>query len=616
MANPVVGIDVVARLDGLRKQLAEIPDIGGKAAKDLTAQLSKEIKSMEAATRKASAPTKDLRKEVSGFTTAAGDAGAGAKKLRGLFGLLGEDASSALGFIDDLGDGVEVFGGVAGMGAASAGLLTGAVAALGAVYLSTTAEIKRAEETEASLKRTHESLIPSERALRDIRLELAVATKTLTEAEAKQEAARNAASDAVSDYAKGQQTEREELRKSTESAQMWIDTMDRVGLIDPLGMKQRIADWSGLSDTIAQNEVRTKALDAALLEQHDIQKDVRESTIEVQKETAKKTNADKASAAATDQATEAERRRTEALRQQEEALRASIAASAEDSQLTERYQSGLAAIEKMATDAAAAHADAETKVRLATEQKLAVLQEEYQATIALATTDEQRTAATQANAAARVAIETAAAQEIAQVRVEEAQKAAEEERRIESAQLNAYADMAGAVASIAETAGENLNEDQKDAALTLFYVKQAAAMAQAAINTVLAASEASTLPYPANLVAVPAAYAVGAAQEFAIASQPPPSFGDTPGPMQMQNAGTVGLASGDYFAAAKDPADLRRQVTGATDPQADYRTGGPRVAIVGARAYGARILDDVRLGQTPIASLLGKRRPASDWRRA
>jgi hypothetical protein len=377
---------------------------------------------------------------------------------------------------------------------------------------------------------------------------------------------------------------------------MWIDTINRVGLIDPLGMKQRIADWSGLSDTIAQNEVRTKALDAALLEQHDIQKDVRESTIEVQKETAKKTNADKASAAATDQATEAERRRTEALRQQEEALRASIAASAEDSQLTERYQSGLAAIEKMATDAAAAHADAETKVRLATEQKLAVLQEEYQATIALATTDEQRTAATQANAAARVAIETAAAQEIAQVRVEEAQKAAEEERRIESAQVNAYADMAGAIASIAQTAGENLTEDQKEVALALFAVQKAAAMVQAGINTVLAVSEASTAaPPPANIPLMAAAGAVGLAQEVAIAAQPPPSFGDTAGVHQMVSGGTVGLASGDYFAAAKDPNDLKRQVNGATDPFADRVTGGGQYTVIGSRAYGRFFSDNVRL---------------------
>ena len=49
MAENQVGIDVVARLDGLRAELAKIPDIGGKAARELTAQVSKEIRAAEKA---------------------------------------------------------------------------------------------------------------------------------------------------------------------------------------------------------------------------------------------------------------------------------------------------------------------------------------------------------------------------------------------------------------------------------------------------------------------------------------------------------------------------------------------------------------------------------------
>jgi hypothetical protein len=53
VANEVVGIDIVARLDGFREELAKIPDIGSKEAKQLAAQLSREIKAAERASKRA-----------------------------------------------------------------------------------------------------------------------------------------------------------------------------------------------------------------------------------------------------------------------------------------------------------------------------------------------------------------------------------------------------------------------------------------------------------------------------------------------------------------------------------------------------------------------------------
>jgi hypothetical protein len=55
----------------------------------------------------------------------------------------------------------------------------------------------------------------------------------------------------------------------------------------------------------------------------------------------------------------------------------------------------------------------------------------------------------------------------------------------------------------------------------------------------------------------------GAASLASIASAPPPSFNDTPGVQMMNQRGNVSLASGDYFAAARSPTELQRQV-GAT----------------------------------------------------
>jgi hypothetical protein len=56
--NEVVGIDIVARLDDFRSELAKIGDIGGKEAKALTAQLSREIKKSEKASKKAAEQSK------------------------------------------------------------------------------------------------------------------------------------------------------------------------------------------------------------------------------------------------------------------------------------------------------------------------------------------------------------------------------------------------------------------------------------------------------------------------------------------------------------------------------------------------------------------------------
>lgn len=47
MAENVVGIDIITRLDVFRAEFAKIPDIGTAEAKALAAALSKEIKAAE-----------------------------------------------------------------------------------------------------------------------------------------------------------------------------------------------------------------------------------------------------------------------------------------------------------------------------------------------------------------------------------------------------------------------------------------------------------------------------------------------------------------------------------------------------------------------------------------
>jgi hypothetical protein len=116
----------------------------------------------------------------------------------------------------------------------------------------------------------------------------------------------------------------------------------------------------------------------------------------------------------------------------------------------------------------------------------------------------------------------------------------------------------------------------------MFAASKAAAVAQGVVNTALAVSSALTLPPPASFIAAAAAGVSGAVAVGTILASPPPSFNDTPGVQMMDQRGSVSLASGDFFAAARSPAELQRQV-GAGG-------GGGGVSILQVK-LGHRVLD-------------------------
>ena len=539
MANPTVAIDITARLDGLKAELAKMEGLGQQAAKQLTGALAKDIR----------ANTQALKGQTAEAARAAqatgklGDSGNRALKalgpLGGVISKLSPDlgaASSAMAGLTSAFEGFEA----AGVAAAGAVAVLGGLAA---AYQAVTGEIERDKAATDALRAAHESLIPFERTLRDTQVDLSVALGLTTKAMAEQEKASNSARDAVEDFAKGQQKQRDELRKSTESAQMWLGVIDKDSIVG--GMVDAVAGWS---DTIEENTRIQGGLDRALAEQRDLVKANREATQDL-------ALAKDAEAAATRGQAKAE----ESFNDQVEALRAKVAKREEDRRAAMQAQ--------FVSDS----------------QEMALIWQHE---------EEERTKTTE---------------EEAKKRAEAERKAAEEAQRIWAAQVTSYGDIAGAISSIASSLGDNLTEEQKQTAMALFAIQKGAAMAQAAINTVLAVSEASTAaPYPANLALMAGAAAVGVAQEVAIAAEPPPSFGDTPAPMQMQSGGNVRLAGGDYFAAAQSPERLARQV-GAIDPYADRRTGGPTVAIVGSRAFGQTVKDDVARGGS-LARLLGSTR--------
>jgi len=81
------------------------------------------------------------------------------------------------------------------------------------------------------------------------------------------------------------------------------------------------------------------------------------------------------------------------------------------------------------------------------------------------------------------------------------------------------------VAALFMQSRDDMTAKQKQAALVAFRVTQAAAIAEAAINATLAASNAlASVPFPANIPAAVAMGIAGAAQVATIAAQQPPEF--------------------------------------------------------------------------------------------
>jgi len=126
-----------------------------------------------------------------------------------------------------------------------------------------------------------------------------------------------------------------------------------------------------------------------------------------------------------------------------------------------------------------------------------------------------------------------------QKRTEEVKKQAEEQRKIEEQTANARiqlaSTLAGAIGTIAATAGEHLTDEQKQAAEVVYAIQKASALAQIALNTILAVSQASTsAPAPYNVIPMAIAATQGAAQFAAAAASPPPKF----------HAGTLDASAG------------------------------------------------------------------------
>jgi len=265
------------------------------------------------------------------------------------------------------------------------------------------------------------------------------------------------------------------------------------------------------------------------------------------------------------EASEAARRAHEkAMRAQEEALRALSAAMQAENDLAERNQktyqgaldslASITAAQQQATMSEGERAEASYRATL---DSIAAQERQAMAvTSTLAGEEEAHLSAERAREAARAAhIEIM--RSLDEKRTEDARKAAEEQQRVEKelgdARLRLASSLAGALQTLLQASSEHLSDEQKQAARVMFAIQKGAAMAQIALNTILAVSQASTsAPPPYNAIPMAIAAATGAAQFAAAAASPPPKFhagtlsaGPGPGAARRGNEFTAVLEGGE-----------------------------------------------------------------------
>jgi len=301
------------------------------------------------------------------------------------------------------------------------------------------------------------------------------------------------------------------------------------------------------------------------------------------------------------EASEAARRSHEkAIRAQEEALRRLSDAMQAENDLAERnqktYQGALdslaqiTAAQQQATMSEGERAEAAYRSTL--DSIAAQERQAMSVTSTLAGEEEARQSAEDARIAARNAYVNTLTT-IDNKRTDDARKAAEEQEKIEQQIANARINLAqvsfGAVASIAGTILDQMSEKQKTAAMVVFGVQKAAALAQVGINTIMAVSNALAQPVPPPVAAAMAVAAgvAGAAQAVAVAASPPPKF----------HSGTLSAAPGPGSARRGNEFTAVLEGGEAIIPRATMQQPGAKeqaAALVSGRSSVAS--DEVAMG--------------------
>lgn len=413
MANEVVGIDIVARLDKFRTEMAQLPVTASKEAKAMTLALSREIKAAEAAAKKAAAATaaagKGGREGAKGFGElgdVAGKTGQNAAKLRGILSSLSPELGSVAGLANDAADGVEVF---AGAGAAAGVAALAVAAAVGTVYLAYriyTEDASRAEATSKMTSAAFAAQIPILDSTRDATIDLQVSTGALTEEQARLQRASQSALDAYVQATAAARTQISALRQEqasvftqyVDAAEELVPSWTPVGLILD-ALTTNTAEYQGQVDAL--QGTLTKAIDR----------------------TGKLAKVTKENVKADERAKKAKEGHAAATNELEAAFSGLEEAAKTEGDRTERVTGAITSLLDIEKSATTAILDEKKKMLAVQEEQIAQIGRLQAAASLASQTDTEREAIRTAATRARVAVEAQAAADIAAADVEATEKA-------------------------------------------------------------------------------------------------------------------------------------------------------------------------------------------------
>jgi len=240
LASETIGIGIEARLEAFKSQLAEIPGIGAKEAKELATKLSQEIKAAEKASKAAAEAAKSAKKETGEAASSTEELGDKAGKAGAIFGQLGgaiggvsPEIGALFSGLTMFSDGAEAAAGVSeqlGVSLRSVTIVGGSLLAgltlLAGVYTALARETDKLNDMRQFQEEVSISLRASELALRDALLDQKVAQGAMTEAAREEIGVRLQAADAVKSFADAQKESRKALRDQIDSAEVYLGVLE------------------------------------------------------------------------------------------------------------------------------------------------------------------------------------------------------------------------------------------------------------------------------------------------------------------------------------------------------------------------------------------------------
>lgn len=558
MSGTPVSVTYTAEIKDLRKKLASIPDITGAEARKAVGQLNKSIRAIERQQAKAAKAAANQAQGLKAVGEAGGEAESSLRAVSGVVGMLAPEAEGAISVVAELGGALEGVArggqalGVAG-GAATAALGAAGVAvvATGAAYHAMREEAEKASAALAFSRDRADELTPAYRRLEDAQLDLAHATGVLTDAQADVARTQAEAQRSVQDFGRSQAELRKELRDTIETSETVRDVLS-VPILGDYSPYLLLADAvGGFSDKAAEAERQLGELDRTELKHAEAVKETRE----VVNETAAATRANTA-------AVDAHREALDAARAAQSAYYAEAVAAAQAEELMRTLRHEVDA--SLSGDEEVLAIEQVTAARLASLDTIrdaigesAEMEQLYFDIVR----DEERALAELQRERFEAAQEAQA--KLTDQAIKDADRRAAAERRQAEAQAQAVATFFSGAAAAAGAAAENAAHLTGQARRRLMVGEKVAGVTSATINGAVAATKAYAQLGPIfGPLAAAGIAAATAAQVSTIVAQPIPSFSDTPGVQRVSNGDRqqVSLASGDYFAAAKDREDLARQV--------------------------------------------------------